>query len=229
MFKKSKVPKEEEKHALNIMVDFVEGRMTTEEFWNKYKDSIVLQKILVNDKTRPLGVYKTNPQTGEVYYDKKTPTDSLYFFAPEKLLDILDISKLEHRFELYEIIRRYFWRRKENLKFTNKDADEYAFLLKMLPEYLDIRDETFLYQIINSASEGFSKTEKLHYGQKKVMELFKYDKKPPDWIQSPEWPIVKGKPLVFRYQITNKENSDHEYYYFYDPETKEETIIEQYD
>ena len=46
-------------------------------------------------------------------------------------------------------------------------------------------------------------------------------------IQSPEWPIVNGKPLVFRGQSKEKKYDERVFYYFYDPDTGEETVIEQ--
>jgi len=228
MFEKSKMNKNEEKFALKIMEDFIEGRLPTEEFWNEYKNNSCIQDMLVNDKTRPLGAYLFDVDTKKVVYNKNVPMDSKYYYAPERLIQVIDITKLEHKNEIFQIVKKYFERRKKKLNFFNKDAEDYSFLLKMLPEWLDIRDETFLTNILNSAPKELSKTEKLQYCKEKIKEIFKCDSKSPEWVQNPEWPIVDGKPLVFNHQEVDID-SGYTYFYFYDEETKAETVIEQYD
>ena len=200
----------EEKQALEFMNDFVEGRMTTEQFWERYKSNESIRNLLVNDVTRD-----------------HIESESMYYFAPERLIEVLDISRLEHKNELYQIVRRYFWRRNESLNFSNSDAEKYECLLKMLPTWLDVRDEDFLLAIYDSTPSDTSKTEKLKHCKNKVKELFKYDIKPPRWIQSPEWPIVNGKPLVFKGQSKEREYDERVYFYFYDSDTSEETVVTQ--
>ncbi len=58
--------------------------------------------------------------------------------------------------------------------------------------------------------------------------MFKYDTKPPRWIQDPEWPIIDGKPLIFKSQTKEKLDDERVYYTFYNPETKEEQIVCQF-
>lgn len=227
MFKKLMKNKLDKKLALAVMKDFVEGRITTEDFWLDYKDSIAMQKILINDKTRPLGVHNNNSTKGEFEYNKNTPYDSMSF-VPEKLLEVIDIKKLEHKFELYKIIRDYFWRNNQNYNFFNIDADKYIFLLEILPDYLHIIDEALLNKIINSAPEGISEEDKIIFCKEIINKLFRYDNIPPEWIQSSEWPIINDKPLVFSRQETDFYNVDHELFYFYDDETKRVTIVDQY-
>ena len=64
--------------------------------------------------------------------------DSIYYFAPERLIKVVDITKLEHKSEIFKIVRKYFERRKKKLNFFNKDEEDYSFLLKMLPEWFDV-------------------------------------------------------------------------------------------
>jgi hypothetical protein len=58
--------------------------------------------------------------------------------------------------------------------------------------------------------------------------MFKYDSKPPKWIQDPEWPIIDGKPFVFKSQTKDRKNDERVFYTFYNPETKEERVIIQF-
>jgi len=126
------------------------------------------------------------------------------------------------------IVKRYFVRRKKKLNFTNKDSDLYGLLVEIQPDWLDIRDENFLLSILNAAPENLIQTKKIRFCKDKIKELFRYDSKPPKWIQSPEWPIVNGQPLVFKKQSKETLDDERVYYYFYHPTTKEETIITQF-
>lgn len=58
--------------------------------------------------------------------------------------------------------------------------------------------------------------------------MFKTDDCYPNWRQNPERPIIDGVPLVFKGQVEDRNNYALFKYYFYHPETKEETIVEQY-
>ena len=209
------------------MRDFVEGRVTTQEFWKEYQENQLLQDILIKDKKRPKGVWDFDEKTGKEVFYKNKPFDSDNYFAPERLLNVVDISKLEHRYNLIEVVWRYFFFRKEKLKLKNPDAEKYLNLQKMLPAWLDIREEDLLLDIYNSAPSNLTKADKLKYCKDKVKEIFRFDNKPPRWVQSPEWPIVNGKPLVFRKQSKETPEDERVFFYFYDPDTKKETIIEQ--
>lgn len=109
-----------------------------------------------------------------------------------------------------------------------KYSHNYDFLLDIQPTWLDIDDDCILHQILDEIPKTLSKTQRVKLGKEKVKELFKYDKTYPRWIQNPEWPIAHGKPLVFSHQEKVKGDDCHNYYYFYDEDTKEETIIEQF-
>lgn len=45
---------------------------------------------------------------------------------------------------------------------------------------------------------------------------------------NPQWPIINGKPLVFKEQCKERKESELDKFFFYDPETGEETTVEQY-
>ena len=197
-----------QEQAIQYMRDFIEGRVSTEDFWTTYKSSELLQELLINDEKRPIEVRDCD-------------------FAPKNLLKAIDISKLQHKYQLWEAVWGYFHFREEKLKSKNSDAEKYLNLQKMLPAWLDIREEDLLLGIYNSAPNNLTKADKLNYCKDKVKEIFKFDNKPPRWVQNPEWPIVNGKPLVFRNQSKEAPDDQRVFFYFYNPDTKEETIIEQ--
>ena len=117
MFGKIAVVKKERLAALNIMKEFVEGKISTEDFWLQYKSNLTMQQVLINDKTRPKGVYAFNVETGRIIYDKKKRTDLSYYFNPENLLQVMDISKQEHRIALFYIVKTFFFGEKKKLNF----------------------------------------------------------------------------------------------------------------
>ena len=82
-------------------------------------------------------------------------------------------------------------------------------------------------KIIAEIPADLPKTKRIKLGKEKIKELFKYDKTYPRWVQGAEWPVVDGKPLVFSHQKKAGRDDERVFYYFYDPETKEETVIMQ--
>ncbi len=228
MCKKAKISRKDKAEALELMINFAEGRISTYEFWNSYKDSLALQTIIIRDKTRKKGLLLFNSEIGEFKYDKKKCRDSMDYFAPERLLNVINIDVLEHRHALYQTVRLYFWRRKANLKYKNDDYDKYEFLQTLVPSYVYIRDASWIDDILNNAPKELSQKEKVKYTREKIKSLFCYDNRPPKWLQVPEWPIKDGRPLVFSFQKRVKGTDSLTRYYFYHPESKEQMIVEQF-
>lgn len=73
-------------------------------------------------------------------------------------------------------------------------------ILKALPDYLDPPLE-FLIEKIVPAENELSDAQKKKLIKERLKEYFKYVDKPPKWIQSPDWPIRDGKPLIFVGQL----------------------------
>lgn len=109
-----------------------------------------------------------------------------------------------------------------------KYEEDYEYLLDIQPVWLNLNSDTNIVdKIVEEIPQDLSKTEQIAYGKQKLNELFQYDTTYPKWIQAPEWPIINGKPLVFREQSIEKTFDERVYYTFYDPDTKEETVIMQ--
>lgn len=210
-FKNKKMMNQQKKAALEIMKKFVEGKVSVEDFWMVFKSDITIKEILIKDKTRPSYSY-------ELYY------------APERITDIYDANKLQDRAEIYKLIQQYFIRNRIPCSFYNNDYDYWNFLQEIQPDWLDIRDEEFLLNIVNSIPCYISQDKKKMWCEEKIKELFKYEKELPQWLQNPEWPIVNGKPLVFKEMIEKyQHNLVINDFIFYDEITKEIIIITQRD
>lgn len=199
------------------IIDYVEGRMPAEKFHDLFIANRSLKKLLkirLNKKYGFLANYHYNlfEYLSNEWEFKNKPWNciSMRSVLQEILCCILDDFEVEYvKYPEYE--------------------EEYTFLLNIQPDWLDVLDDSILQPIIDSIPKDLSKTKRIAMGKEKVRALFKYDKTYPRWVQSPEWPIVNGKPLVFSHQERAKGGDIRTYYYFYDEDTKEETVIEQFE
>jgi hypothetical protein len=195
---------EKKKIKINLMKDFVEGRISTEEFWNILKKDKIMRKILTSNK-------KLN--SFRVYFN-------------ENNIKKIDISKLSVRIAIYWKVKQYLKINNYKVIPFNDEEEKFLFLSDIQPKWLYIRDEDYINNIINSAPPSLSKEKNKQWCKSRIKELFKYDKKPPEWVQEPEWPIFNGQPLVFKNQ---KADGSKFSYYFYDSNTQEEIEIIQYE
>jgi len=131
---------------------------------------------------------------------------------------------------LHWVVRKYVLRNKMPVHIDTFYTDRYMFLVDIQPSWLDIDDQDFLVnEVIGKIpSDMKTKSQRIKWCKNKIKECFRYDKTPPRWIQSPEWPIVDGKPLVFKRQSKEKSGDEQVDFYFYDPETKQEIVISQF-
>lgn len=190
---------EEQKNAVQQMVDLAEGRMTIREFWELYQNSAVLQDIILNDQRLPQRQYIVDQ------FNK------------------VDINILGCRVDVYTAVECYFSRRNKKLKFRNSDVSLYCKLLDLLPNYIDMGNGEFFANIMANAPEDLKSKERDSWFRGEIRRLFTWDKKKPNWIQPPQWPIVDNVPYVFSHQETAEEG--YELYYFYDPNDKAKTVV----
>ena len=200
------------------IIDYVECRMSVTEFQRLFNTDKSLRKVL---RTRIctswytyLKDYNYNLQElFENHYDYKNKSwDTIVNRAGIQGYLILFLDDLHIEYNKYE-----------------KYDDDYKFLLKIQPDWIDCNNNSILQKVIDSIPKELSQTQRIKIGKEKVRALFKYDKTYPRWIQNPEWPIVNDKPLVFSRQEKAKDGDIRTYYYFYDEDTKEQMVIEQFD
>ena len=202
------------KDELKIIIDYVEGRLSADDFKVEFDNNKKLQALLKRKvkleflKNHDYSVYNyfkysaNYPANGwnTVYVRKRLQA------VLEAWLKYFDIAFCEYE----------------------KYSEDVGYLLKIQPSWLDIIDDQGIFdKIIAEAPSDVSKTKRIAWGKARIKELFRYDKTYPRWVQSPEWPIVNGKPLVFSHQSKEKKDDERVFYYFYDPDTKEETVVEQ--
>lgn len=211
ILKKIRDKKENIKKAQIIVKDYVEGNITLKEFWGIYKNDMSIRKCIYREKDKLSSYYS-------------------YFDCEKDQLDNIDLDNIGIRVSIFRMCKLYL--QIKNIDFSPKNNDEvkYKVLSIICPSWLQF-DEEFLTGIIQNVPENLNKTNKIEWCKDKITDMFKVEKKYPKWLQNPEWPILDGTPLVFKrqsHEIDNK-NTESIKYYFYHPETNEETIIEQFD
>lgn len=205
------------KKEFQPILDYVEGRMSVVEFQRLFETDRSLQRTLKLPMDKKYSCYK------EYNYNLFDYFKNCYDYKCRSWDTIANRSGIQG--ELMRLLDEY------NMSYQvfPRYKEEYRFLLQIQPDWIDCQDDSILQPIIDSIPKDLSKTKRIAMGKEKIKELFRYDKTYPRWIQSPEWPIVNGKPLVFSHQEKAKGGDIRTYYYFYDEDTKEQTVIEQFD
>jgi len=207
-----------ENEAIDTMKAFVSGQMSAEDFWKEFKASETIRNILINDEEK-------------WEKEKATESGSAWFSTTQSVYEnVKNIKSYKDSERLHWIVRKYILRNQIPVNIDNFYSDRFDFLINIQPDWLDVENEEFLInEIINKIPGDIkTKSQKIRWCKDKIKEYFKYDKTPPRWIQNPEWPIVDGRPLVFKSQSREREDDEQVCFYFYDPDTKQETVVTQF-
>lgn len=191
------------------LINFAEGKMSFDEFLIFYTNDVSVKNLLNDD----------NPGKRFSCFRERTVDQHMHIY---------NWNTRQGRNIVHLDIVRYLEYYGYKFTPTKKYENEYAFLLEIQPRYVNIEDEQFLQSLIDGVPKDISKAQQKKWLKAKIKNLFCYDKIPPHWIQDPEWPIIQGKPLVFKTQTRLRKDDERVFYIFYDSETKEETIVEQF-
>lgn len=186
-----------------IIKNFIEGKISSEDFQNEVVENDGLQNYLENNA-------RYTPRF------LKESGDKLWVY-----LACIDVGYVGGRYDMHALVYELF---KENgYKPAKKYADDFRVYLKLLEAvgYVDCPEITEEL-IRNLPPVKFS--EKVKILKTKIKEIFRYDENPPEWIQEPDWQCRNGKPMIFRGQYDIDGGCR---YIFYDDEGIIE--IEQYD
>lgn len=204
------------KKEYQVIVDYVEGNISAARFHQMFLTDKKLKKIL-------------QKRMSKEYMFLSDYDYSLYnYLCNEYEFKNRNWDSISMRLSLQAELKRFLDYLKIPYTSYEKYHEEYSFVLSIQPSWLDIDDDSIFQKILAEIPENLSKTQRVKVGKDKIRQLFKYDKTYPRWIQDPEWPIVNGKPLVFSHQENVKGEDFHTYYYFYDEDTKEQTVVEQF-
>lgn len=168
--------KNKENEIIHEICSFVSGKVSVEQFKKLLYESETIEEVLKNDPNLKPGNYIG----GDLYLyllerDYSSPTGVLN--AQGALCDYLDRNAI-----LYEKSEKY--------------AEDRELQLDAMPKWLDV-DAKYLKDEIMKDAPVLNKTELKKWLAKEIKSRFVYVKRPPKWIQNPEWPIGPNGPLVF--------------------------------
>lgn len=172
---------------IKILIDFAEGRLSSDDF---------KQEIYTNKKLEELLLDKSINWSG-TYLQESSP---FLYLASQ------NYSAAVGRLNAQGAVELFLKKMGIEVNSTAEYSEAYDVMLTASPKYLDI-DSGFFEKYILPADKSLSKTDKKQVMKKKIEQLFKYQTKPPKWIQNPDWLIKNDKPMYFLGQVDIK-NSD---------------------
>lgn len=217
------VQRKSNREAKKVLIEFESGKITSREFWQKYKEDTAIQNLLIKDRFRKKKRPVYEEENG-VYKWKMVPyLDRRARLNPENLLTEFDINSLVDRCFLYYIVCDYLRNRRYNPTYNNADIKHREYLDSMLPSWVGTDDYEFLQSILDSAPAGDKKS-RIKWCKRHCVELFQFDNKRPYWPANsePEWPIIGGVPYRFSHSEIPNDDECMIYFYFYNPNNKDE-------
>jgi hypothetical protein len=194
--------------ARKVVVGFVEGRIAAEEFRRFLYDEPAIEALLSDDPDLPPTSYVRSSTyhylLGLEYGDPGGALD-----AQGALSEWLERHGIAHaRDTSVELL--------------------HDLLLRAQPSWLSV-DTMYLKEAFLARAGTRSGDELREWLHRELLRAFRYVGKPPEWIQSPEWPINANGPLVFLGQLA-VEHYFHDVavaYVFHDPAVNECTTVIQ--
>lgn len=172
---------------IKILIDFAEGRLSSDDFKQEIYTNKKLEKLLSDKSINWSGTY-------------------LQESSPFLYLASQNYSVAVGRLNAQGAVELFLGKMGIDVNSTAEYSEAYDVMLTASPKYLDI-DSAFFEKYILPADKSLSKTDKKQVMKKKIEQLFKYQTKPPKWIQNPDWLIKNDKPMYFLGQVDIK-NSD---------------------
>ena len=168
---------EKYKSSLDVVVRFVTGEIEGSE----------LQKALESQQMEEmLGMFQND----------RYPARTNHF----RRLMCQDRTSLGGLLNSQGILEDFLEKAEISVEPSKRYSDAYDLILTAMPSYLDPPLE-FITSLMPTET-GMSKKGKARILKQRLSDLFRCTSKPPKWVQSPEWPIVDGVPLVFIGQLS---------------------------
>ena len=198
-------------NAIDILLQFVAGEIDAKEFENELYTNEELGQLLQDSTVNWSGTYIAKSL-------------NLYYYLIE-----LNYSRIEDNVNAIGALELFFKRKDIKYSKTNKHNELYDFILTTQPKYIDI-DGSFFEKFILPKNQNLSKVELKQLIKDNFNKYFKYQNKPPKWIQNPAWIIRDDKPLYFIGQLELKNDTFHDngfVYIFANTETGEIESVKQ--
>ena len=197
--------------AIKILTDFTEGSLSDKDFEQQLYTNSALEKLLSDSAINWHGTYlhNTNP----------------YLYLSEQ-----NYKSYAGRLNAYGAVKLFLTKIGLEVTPSTKYEDEYNLLLNASPTYVDA-EPSFVEKYILPVDKTLSAAHQKQFIKRRYAELFKYQTRPPKWIQNPDWPIKAEKPLFFLGQLEVKNcaffHDDGAIYLFLDTETGSIETVQQ--
>jgi hypothetical protein len=196
--------------TIRQILDFVEGRLSAKEFEQLLHTDAELERELRDESLSWRNTHiKTDPYDFVIWLNFDDPAG---------------------RLNAHGAMEYFLERRGVSFKSDRTAAKAYDLLLEAHPKWLSL-DTAYLRKYVLPDAGDKQGPELKNWLRARLLELFRFHKKPPKWIQSPAWPIADGRPLYFLGQI-KLENCEHFHdeavaYLFFDPASGQtETVFQ---
>ena len=193
--------------ALNIIVKFVEGKMTVKEFQEELRTNNELVKILSENIAQ-----SSAHLTGE----------NLYEYIEKNSLNTLRglVNSLGN-------LRDFLLAQQVKFEFNEEPLNMLGLIRDVQPNWLDLPG-WYMDNLLAKFKDQSGKVLK-NSMKAQIIQDFKYLKKP-RWLQSPDWLFVDERPLLFIGQLDIKELrcDTAQVYVFLDEETDTYHFTEQF-
>ncbi len=198
--------KKTKQEKLNLIKDFVEGRLGIKEFEVIFKSNAEIQSLLKDFHIE--------------YVEDKKQGSTCEYLINKRWAGAITQSLVQDVFHWYLVNEGY---KPKYYDYYVRRAQAFS---SVYPDWLpDVGSEYIQEHVEDQLPDDMSDTQKKKIIREKIKELFKYENKRPHFEQEGVWPMDKeGKPLIFRSQ---KSEGDLTTYTFYDP--KEDKEVEAHE
>jgi hypothetical protein len=211
---KKKLIREQREKAIRMASLLCERKIEFSDFWQIYVNEEFIREELNRNKAN-LIIERS-------------------FFEDIDVVRNINTDDLQINNQIYILMSKY-------LKLNNIECSTQPFnsrlrvILDILPDWLYGQEDNWFKELITSLPSNINEKNFEQYCLNKILEAFRYEKEPPNWLQNSEWPIIEGKPLLFTRQdgepnCSIESKFDHKItYYFINPDSGVSFEVEQYD
>ena len=211
---KKKLIKKQREKAIQIALLFCERKIEFSDFWKTYVNEEFIREEL-------------NRRKESLFIEKS-------FFEDINVVKNINTDDLQIQSQIYVLMTKYL--KLNHIECSTQPVNsKLKVIMDILPNWLYGQKDNWFKDLISSLPSNITQKSFEKYCLKKVIEEFRYEKKPPNWLQNSEWPIVEGKPLLFIRQdgepdcVINSKFNHKITYYFVNPASGISFEVEQYD
>jgi len=213
---------------LNIVVNYVEGRMSFEEF-----DAVLCENEGFVEWFEHMVPANWKCHTRAAKENDFIPEELPFTVHQMRIEESYGhaIGSLPYQVNMHSMMKSFLQEVFPNIEihpcFPNEEM--YYLTLDACPDYIDgteISQEKVIENIVRECDGSWSRTKKVKYIKDRIKEVFHIEgRKHPQWVQNPEWPMMNGKPMKF-VKTTVKVKYEWYQHHFIDPETGEEHVVD---